>query len=46
MLAARGHSVGLLCWGPRNRLLDEIAGPASMYGGNRSDGHAAFRYPT
>jgi glycosyltransferase involved in cell wall biosynthesis len=26
MLAARGHRVGLLCWGPRNRLLDEIAG--------------------
>ena len=26
ILAARGHSVGLLCWGPRNRLLDEIAG--------------------
>jgi len=24
-LAAQGHEVSLLCWGPQNRLLEEIA---------------------
>ena len=25
MLVSRGHSVSLLCWGPHNQLLDEMA---------------------